>query len=145
MNEEAHRFATSSLSFSQNHPADISPPSTLITLKGECAFTSKWQSILQERAHAEALWQTICRNNKWCDDQFDMVDWAALKGFLKRQNRLSHLAYIKLLHGILNTNTQNNKFYRSSDLCPHCHTELESFLHVLSCPHPEVSKFRSEQ
>jgi hypothetical protein len=73
------------------------------------------------------------------------VDWAALKGFLKRQNRSSHLAYIKLLHDILNTNTQNNKFYRSSNLCPHCHTESESFLHVLSCPHPEVSKFRSEQ
>jgi hypothetical protein len=145
MNEEAHRLATSSLSSTQNHHADISPPSTLITLRGECIFMSKWQSILQERAHAEALRQTICRNNKWCDDQFDMVDWAALKGFLKRQNRSSHLAYIKLLHDILNTNTQNNKFYRSSDLCPHCHTESESFLHVLSCPHPEVSKFRSEQ
>jgi hypothetical protein len=40
------------------------------------------------------------------------------------------LSYCKLLHGLLNTNVENKKYYGSPDVCPHCSDTQETFLHV---------------
>jgi hypothetical protein len=73
------------------------------------------------------------------------VDWSAMQSCMSRFFRVQQIAYGKLLHGILNTNVQNNKFYNHSSLCPVCLAEPESFLHVVTCTHPETVQHRSDQ
>jgi hypothetical protein len=74
-----------------------------------------------------------------------MVDWNALQAGLKGVSKVKLLSYCKLIHGILNTNGQNHKFHGSTSLCPHCNANVESFLHVVTCPSPLISDYRSQQ
>jgi hypothetical protein len=74
-----------------------------------------------------------------------MVDWEALQSALKGVSRVSILSYCKLIHGLLNTNEQNQKFYGRSNLCPHCGNRPESFPHVVTCPHPDVATYGVQQ
>jgi|NOAtaT_6_FD_contig_21_12299114_length_942_multi_3_in_0_out_0_2 hypothetical protein len=60
-------------------------------------------------------------------------------------SRSTLLNHCKLLHGLLNTNLQNQKYYGRSETCPHCQSNTESFLHVLYCDHPVVTKYRVDQ
>ena len=111
MNDEVLQLATSALAATRHQFSDIAPPSSLITLRSCDSLTSKWQATLQEQAHADSLHQTIYKNSKWSEDQFHMVDWTALKSFLHRLSRVRQISYRKLLHGLLNTNERNKKFY----------------------------------
>jgi glutaredoxin len=48
------------------------------------------------------------------------------------------------MHGLLNTNEQNQKYYGKPNACPHCGSP-ESFLHVASCTYPEILLYRTRQ
>jgi len=91
-------------------------PTSLVDLRNDHILTSKWHTMVQESAQ----WQTICKRNSWVEDQFDMVGWSALKTCLGWMPRTQQLLYSKLLHGLLNTNIQNCKYYKTPDLWPHC-------------------------
>jgi hypothetical protein len=145
LNEDAHQLATSALATTQDQYSKVSPPSSVVAIWCRFILTSKWQTILSERMHSNSLCQTICKNNHWTEDQFNSVDWAVLQSCLQRFSRMHLLSYCKLMHGILNTYEQNHKFYKLCVNCPHCRTEKESFLHVLSCSDPEVMRHRGEQ
>jgi hypothetical protein len=145
LNAIAHNLAVSALTLVPQESPDISPPSSLVDLRRGNILTSQWRAVIQEAAHADLLKDTILRNASWSDDQFDMVDWEALRMYLKGLSRVSLFSYCKLLHGILNTNQQNNRFYGKPSSCPHCNSGPESFLHVVSCPHPEVKDYRRKQ
>ena len=145
MNDQAHELMVSALSVSHNQLSEVPPPSSLVTIRSGYTLTLWWKAILQEQLHAEPLHNTICSNNCWTDDQFDMVDWAALQTCLKSYSHGCLLSQCKLLHGIRNTNEQNNKFYKLPAQCPHCHDKLESFWHMFSCANPEAAKYRNEQ
>jgi hypothetical protein len=143
MNEEAHQLAKSVLVTTQHQFSDIAPPSSLITLKSCYSLTSKWHATLQEQAHADSLHQTIYKNSKWSEDQFNMVDWAAFKYFLHCLSWGRQISYCKLLHGIHNTNAQNKKFYNQPGLCPHCQLHQESFCHMMTCQHSVVAQHQN--
>jgi hypothetical protein len=145
LNEEAHNLAKSALLAANQASTDISPPSSLAYLQLGHILTSKWQHSIRELAHSELLQNTICKNTGWSEDQFYMVDWNALQAGLKGVSKVKLLSYCKLIHGILNTNEQNHKFYGSTSHCPHCKASVESFLHVVTCPCPTVTDYRSQQ
>jgi len=145
LNAIAQNLAVSALTLVPQESPDISPPSSLVDLRRGNILTSQWRAVIQEAVHADLLRDTILRNASWSDDQFDMVDWEALRMYLKGLSRVSLFSYCKLLHGILNTNEQNNRFYGKPSSCPHCNSGPESFLHVVSCPHPEVKDYRRKQ
>jgi hypothetical protein len=84
MNDQAHDLAVAALKVTHNHPSEVPPPSSLVTIRSHFTLTSRWQAILQEQVHAEPLRKTICKNSRWTDDQFHMVDWAALHTCLKK-------------------------------------------------------------
>jgi hypothetical protein len=97
MNEQAHDLAVAALRAPHKTLSEVPPPSSLVILRQGHVITSQWQTILQEHAHAEPLRQTICKNNHWTEDQFDMVDWAALHSCLKHYSRGRLLSRCKLL------------------------------------------------
>jgi hypothetical protein len=145
LNEEAHSLAITALSLVSQSPIDISPPSSLADIHLEYTLTSNWQNTIRELVHSEPLRRSICKESGWSEDQFHMVDWAALHHSLRKVSRLTLLSYCKLLHGLLNTNEQNKKYYGKQSTCPHCGTGPESFLHVVSCSHPDVVKYRIQK
>jgi hypothetical protein len=73
------------------------------------------------------------------------VDWVAVQSCLKGYSRVKLFSYCKLLHGILNMNGQNRRFYGKPFNCLHCGVCPETFLHVVSCPCPEVTAYRAQQ
>jgi hypothetical protein len=143
LNDAAHRLAVSALeSFT---PMDVSPPSTMVALSCGYTISSHWQPLLLELSHGANLCQTICKNAWWSEDTFHKVDWPAMQSCMSQFSRVQQIAYGKLLHGILNTNVQNNKFYNHLSLCPVCLAEPEFFLHVVTCTHPETVQHQSDQ
>jgi hypothetical protein len=143
LNEEAHCLTSFSLpKFFVN---DVSPPSSLVDLSCGYTLTSRWQATLLELAHADSLCKTICKNANWSEDTFNKVDWPALQACMFKLPRIHQLSYCMLLHGLLNMNAQNRKFYNKVDLCPCCMAGPESFLHVVTCTSPMVAKYHSEQ
>jgi hypothetical protein len=112
-----------------------------------CGYTisSSWQPLILELFHGANLCHTICKNACWTEDTFHKVIWSAMHSCMSRLSRVEQIAYVKLLHGLWNTNVQNKKFYNQSSLCPVCLTEPESFLHVVTCSHPETMQHRSTQ
>jgi len=105
-------------------------------------ITSKWQDIVQEAAQSTPRCLTICIRSSWSKDQFNMMDWQALKHCLLGMPQVHCLSNGRLLNGLLNTNMQNCRYYNSSDLCTHCGRESETFVHVISCLNSEVSLHR---
>jgi hypothetical protein len=51
---------------------------------------------------------------------------------------------IKIIHNLVNTNHQNNKYYGTSPLCPCCTSVAETLSHVLTCQSPEATANRSK-
>jgi hypothetical protein len=143
LNEEAHKLATSALSLSgiYDHP----PPPSLVDLWCGYSTTSKWESTIKELAYSDSLHNTILSNSQWTEEQFNMVDWPTLRQCLNGMSRIQQLSHCKLLHGLLNTNEQNHRYYKQSALCPHCKSASESFPHVISCSHLAIQKQREAQ
>lgn len=50
----------------------------------------------------------------------------------------------KLIHNLVNTNKQNNKYYGTSPLCPSCNIEIETMAHVLTCQSPGAAANRAQ-
>lgn len=50
----------------------------------------------------------------------------------------------KLFCALVNTNRQNNLYYGTTNKCPCCHTEVDTFSHVLNCGGEEATKARQE-
>jgi len=117
----------------------------MVALSCGYTFTSCWQPLILELFHGANPPQTICKNARWSEVTFHKVDWSAMQSCMSRFSKVQQIAYGKLLHGLLNTNVQNNKFYNQSSLCPVCLAEPESFLHAVTCTHPETVQHRSTQ
>jgi len=145
LNEEAHKLATSFVVQEMHLNKDILPPSSLATLQHNYSLTSNWQHIVTEITHKENLRLTICKNAKWSEAQFQMVDWAAMYNHLKGVSHAYLLKFGKVLHGIVNMNAQHRKYYGNYDICLHCQKSPESFCLVMSCPCAAISSHRMEQ
>lgn len=145
LNEAAHSLAVAALPSPSQGFHCVAPPTSLIALSHHHSITSNWQTILRVKAHLAHLCKTICKQTSWTDAQFEMMDWEAMKICLQWMPWCCQLPHCKLLHGLLNTNVQNNRYYQSPDLCPHWQKSAETFQHVVLCCHPDIQKHRDAQ
>jgi hypothetical protein len=74
-----------------------------------------------------------------------MVDWKARRRAFTRLTKFQQLSVTKLIHNLAITNRQNHLFYGTSNLCPGCQLEEETFEHVIRCSLPATVQFREEQ
>jgi hypothetical protein len=140
LNDATHSLAVAALPSSSQDFCCVAPPTSLIDLKHHHSLTSNWQAILRETAHLAPLHHANCKQTSWMTEQFDMVDWDAMKLCLKCMPQVCQLSYCKLLHSLLNTNAQNNRYYQTTNLCPHCQEGPESFQHMVLCCNPDIKK-----
>jgi hypothetical protein len=145
LNEDAHRMATSFLHPETTPQHDLLAPNLNSSLLLTSYLHSDWQSHALDALLAPPLQKTIRRSTLWNDSQMELVDWGALRCSLRLLPRVRQLSYIKLIHGLLNTNAQNNKYYTSDPLCPHCRLCHESQSHIFMCSSPVLVEFRSAQ
>jgi hypothetical protein len=74
-----------------------------------------------------------------------MVNWQAHRHTYTRLTKFQQLSVTKLIHNLANTNRQNYLFYGTSNLCPGCQLEEQTFEHVIRCSLPATVQFRDEQ
>jgi hypothetical protein len=73
--------------------------------------TSKLPYLIHLQLHEKPLIRTICNEASWDKPTYDSVDWSAFGAAFVSLPKGSQITYSKLLHGIINTNAQNKKFY----------------------------------
>jgi len=124
----------------------LPPPHSEVTLQfNGSPLTTRIRSTLRRALYENKILATICKQEGWTESLFHQVDWGACEYAMQRTWSCKRIAYTKLNHALLNTNAQNKKFYRKSDLCPCCSMSPETLTHVFTCPSPEVANFRNKQ
>jgi len=89
-----------------------------------------------------ALRENIERKEKWSTETFNKVDWTAYGKAFKQLHRTRQISYTKISHKLLQTNSQNAKFYAAESWCPCCQKESETFSHMLTCTATAVARER---
>jgi hypothetical protein len=145
LNAEAHYQANTFLKGKSFTYVDLSPPTSLVTAHIGHTLSSKWRKVILFAIHSQPLHNTICKNASWSTQQFYMINWRAVEGCLSKLPRVKQSTYCKLMHRILNTNVQNNRYYGKSHLCPMCNYFPETMQHIFHCQHSRMVKFRNIQ
>jgi hypothetical protein len=121
----------------------LAPPNYCIRLiYDNSIITSKFYHILAQAMHEPPIIEYVRRKTKWSPYVFSLVDWNSHEHAFTRLTRKQKVTMAKLIPGLANTNRQNHTYYNTSNLCPICLTEEETFEHVLTCQHPTTCAFR---
>ena len=106
-------------------------------------ITGKYDRHLQHEATTKPLLEYIKDKNQWTPSIMDSIHWAAHANALKKQSaRKTHM--VKLLHELLPTTGQANKFDNGKRQCPLCPYQNEDRDHILCCPHPSRVVWREQ-
>jgi hypothetical protein len=106
-------------------------------------ITSNYYRILTQAHHDQPIIDYSIKKTGWTLATFNEVDWDSHQRAFKRLTRFQRFGISKLIHNLSNTNRQNKLFYGSSDLCPGCSKEEETFEHVLRCSFPATMEVRA--
>ncbi|KAI2494762.1 hypothetical protein MHU86_19757 [Fragilaria crotonensis] len=105
--------------------------------------TGNYDRCLQHEATAKPLLEYIQTKNQWTPSIMNSVDWTAHANALKKHStRKTHM--VKLLHELLPTTGQANRFDDGKRQCPLCPTTREDRDHILCCNHPTRREWREK-
>ncbi len=122
------------------HPLVLMSPLTKAHLHlPDGTVTGNYDRVLQHEATAKPLLLYIQQKNGWTPSVMGYIDWSALR---RRPERRTHMT--KLLHEILPTTGQANKFDKGTRRCPLCPSQMEDRDHILCCPHPTRQAWREK-
>ena len=126
----------------QDHPVVLLTPHThalLHLLDG--TVTSSFAATLRHAYCGPPLLEYIRTRNKWSAATVASINWHAHGSALRKQlPRRIH--YIKLVHDILPTNSQQNRMDKGKRTCPCCPSLKEDRDHILRCPSGERNRWR---
>ena len=103
--------------------------------------TSHYETALRYHASAEPLRVHLRDRNKWSQGTFDAINWTA-HGTSIRQHMAKRTHIIKLVHGILPTNSKLHRNDPIRSLCPCCRAIREDRRHVIKCTAQSRSEWR---
>ena len=110
----------------------------------EGLITSQYYKILAQAHHDQPLIDHILKKTGWAMSIFQGVDWESHHQAFHRLTRFQRIGVTKMVHNLSNTNRQNHLLYGTSDRCPCCRAEEETFEHVLRCPSEATLNHRHE-
>jgi hypothetical protein len=93
--------------------------------------------------HEEPMCKQIEQHAKWAKGVIDKVNWKAHEKAYTSLKRLSRIGICKLANGLLHTNHEVHKIYGTTNLCPCCGAEDETFAHMLTCGEEAVATNRA--
>jgi ribonuclease HI len=146
--QQAHKLANQYLKnpHPQFRPSTIviDPPSSRASITFEnSTITSKLPKLIHHGLHVQPLIATICKEAKWSKSTYDSVDWEAFGKAFTNLQKGRQVSCSKLTHGIINTNDQNQRFYKSTGTCPCCLDQRETITHLFTCQEPKTKANRN--
>jgi hypothetical protein len=105
-------------------------------------ITSHYEAALRYHASAEPLRQYMRDRNQWTQITFDTINWSS-HGHCIRSNMQKRTHLIKLVHGILPTNSKLHRRDPIRSLCPGCKRATEDWCHIIKCTTPTRSEWRT--
>jgi hypothetical protein len=83
-------------------------------------------------------------DTKWLTTDLGGVDWPAIERAIQNAPRPARVKLTKLMFGLNHTNYLDNKYYKTSPICPCCLKDTETFQHILNCPSKSAHEIRTE-
>jgi hypothetical protein len=111
----------------------------LLLLDG--TVTGKYQEVLIYASTTKPLLEYIQTKHSWSETTLKTINWEAHARAIK-QTLVPRTHLVKVLHQILPTHAQANKFDGGTRQCPVCTTTKEDFQHIISCGHESRSTWR---
>jgi len=147
LNEKADQIAGEYQQIQHPHISIRCPPPPpnykVCLLYDKSVLTAKAQSTISSAMHTAPIEEHSIRKAGWDRWVFNLVHWDAHEKSFKFLPCYSQHSTSKLLHGLLNTNHQNQLYYGASPLCPICQQVEETLPHVFLCPHPSAVAHRN--
>jgi hypothetical protein len=131
----------------KHRPSCLPLPPTTFTIRllyDRSVITSHLYQTLATGLHRKFLTSHILKKTSWTPRVFAMVHWEAHGIAFWRLFWQQKISTAKLLHQLINTNRQNRMYYGTSDLCPCCWAQEETFHHLLSCPDTAMADCQSK-
>jgi hypothetical protein len=142
----AYQYLKNTPGLNSSRKQVIDPPSYEISVLFDgSTLTSKLQQFISSQLYSKSLQDTICKNENWTCETFQLVDWNAYQKAFTSASRSHRISLCKISHRLVNTNSQNKKYYNKPDICPCCNLLPETFAHVLNCSSDETSIQRKAQ
>jgi hypothetical protein len=127
------------------HSTPVAPPCYKVRLLYDnSVITSKLYTFLSHGLHCDTIKKHILKKTGWSSYIFSLVHWDAHECAFKRLTLSQKCITAKLVHGLANTNRQNQVFYNASPTCPCCQEVDESFEYVLVCGSSDSSSHRNQ-
>ena len=83
---------------------------------------------------------------KWTKEDFGNIDWEIFGKVFKSYSRFYQIGVAKFVHNLWNTGAQKVLYkLDEAGLCPCCHQELETSVHVFRCLAPAVAAHCNKQ
>jgi hypothetical protein len=95
--------------------------------------------VVREDLYYESLKETIIKRSILV---FPLVAWEAFAKAFNKLSRPHQISYVKLSHCLVQTNSQNHRYYGTSALCTGCKLHEELLKHVWSCPSSDIAQER---
>jgi exonuclease III len=121
----------------------MSPHTRAHLLLSDGTVTGKYSGVLLYEASAKPLLEYIRRKNEWNESTLQIVNWEAHATAINRTS-MPHTHVVKLLHRILPTFSQLNKFNGGNRSCILCGSLHEDHYHILRCPHSTRTAWRND-
>jgi hypothetical protein len=93
-------------------------------------ITNKLRLLMAQALHRDTIISHILKKTKWTNRTFQLIHWDAHELAFKRLSRSRQITTAKLIHELVNTNVQNQRYYNKSPICACCLTEEETFAHT---------------
>ena len=138
LNDRADYLATS---FTKQPPTGLHPRRLPITAPNYGArllyegstITTNLRTTMSKALHTTGFTDYLKRKHLWTNQAFNEINWDAHESAFSNLARTKQPMMAKIIHGLLNTNHQNNKYYGKPSTCPCCQSQEETLHHLYSC------------
>jgi hypothetical protein len=107
----------------------------------DVTVTGRYKEVLIDASTKKLLLEYIRAKHSWTETTLNNIQWEAHARAIKRTS-VPHTHLVKLLHQMLPTHAQANKFDGGTRQCPVCTTTKENYQHIIRCEHDSRSTWR---
>ena len=121
----------------------LSPLAKAHLILANGTVTSRYSNVLLHETSHEPLLEYIRKKNGWTQFTLQCINWQAHASALNR-TAIPHTHMVKLLHRLLPTAAQANKFDGGNRRCALCGSLDEDHFHIIRCQHSTRGEWRTQ-
>jgi hypothetical protein len=112
-------------------------------LLADGTVTGKYPKVLLHEASYKPLLKYIQQKNAWNESTLQLINWEAHANAINRTS-VPHTHIVKVLHRLLPTHAQANKFDSGNRRCILCGSLQEDHRHIIRCEHANRLDWRKK-